>query len=62
MCPKCKKGQLLKGKSAYGCSGYKTGCDFVLPFSFKGKKISEKQYLRLLQKGSTVNLKGFKTE
>lgn len=33
----------------------------VLPFSFQGKKISEKQYLRLLSKGCTVNMKGFKT-
>lgn len=61
-CPKCKKGNLIKGKSAYGCSGYKLGCDFVLPFIFAEKKISENQYLRLLQKGSTVNLKDFKTD
>ncbi|WP_027126573.1 type IA DNA topoisomerase [Gelidibacter mesophilus] len=61
-CPKCKKGHLIKGKSAYGCSAFKEGCRFVLPFKFKDKKISEKQYVRLLQKGSTVNLKGFKTE
>lgn len=61
-CPKCKKGNLLKGKSAYGCSAYKSGCDFKLPFTFADKKISENQYLRLLQKGSTVNLKDFKTE
>ena len=60
-CPKCKQGTLLKGKSSYGCSGYKTGCDFLLPFSFEGKTISENQYLRLLLKGATVNLKGFKT-
>ncbi len=61
-CPKCKQGTLIKGKSAYGCSQFKSGCDFVLPFSFNDKKISEKQYIRLLHKGSTVNLKGFKTE
>ena len=61
-CPKCMEGSLLKGKSSYGCSAYKTGCDFLLPFSFEDKNISENQYLRLLQKGSTVNLKGFKTE
>ncbi|MFC5623436.1 DNA topoisomerase-3 [Algoriphagus winogradskyi] len=60
-CPKCKLGSLLKGKASYGCSAYKNGCDFLLPFSFEGKNISENQYLRLLQKGSTVNLKGFKT-
>lgn len=59
-CPKCKKGQLLKGKTAYGCSGYKTGCDFKLPFSFMDKKISENQLIRLIDKGCTTNLKGFK--
>lgn len=60
-CPKCQQGQLLKGKSAYGCSAYKTGCDLKIPFKFMDKKISDKQLIRLLTKGSTVNLKGFKT-
>lgn len=59
-CPKCQKGQLIKGKNAYGCNLYGKGCDFVLPFKFGEKKISDNQYLRLLDKGSTVNLKGFK--
>jgi DNA topoisomerase-3 len=62
VCPKCKKATLIKGKSAYGCADYKAGCEFVLPFTFAEKKISENQYLRLLQKGSTVNLKDFKTD
>jgi len=62
VCPKCKKATLLKGKSAYGCGDYKAGCRFVLPYTFAEKKISENQYLRLLQKGSTVNLKDFKTD
>lgn len=61
-CPKCKKANLIKGKSAFGCANYKMGCDFILPYSFATKKISENQYLRLLQKGSTVNLKDFKTD
>ncbi|KQB42017.1 DNA topoisomerase III [Flavobacterium daejeonense] len=61
-CPKCKNATLVKGKSAFGCRNHKSGCDFVLPFVFAEKKISENQYLRLLQKGSTVNLKDFKTE
>ncbi|MDO6812475.1 type IA DNA topoisomerase [Tenacibaculum soleae] len=59
-CPKCKKGQLLKGNTAYGCSSYKNGCDFKLPFSFMDKKISETQLIRLIDKGCTTNLKGFK--
>ena len=61
-CPKCKKGTLLKGTSAYGCSNYKTGCNFKLPFNFMDKKISENQFIRLIQKGATVNLKGFNSE
>tara|TARA_B100000809_G_scaffold266574_1_gene329994 strand:- start:850 stop:3129 length:2280 start_codon:yes stop_codon:yes gene_type:complete len=59
-CPKCKQGTIIKGKNVYGCSTYKEGCDFRMPFSFLDKKISEKQLIRLVNKGSTVNLKGFK--
>lgn len=61
-CPKCNKGQLLKGSAAYGCSAYKDGCNFTLPFNFMSKKISENQLIRLLDKGCTTNLKGFKQE
>lgn len=32
-CPKCGEGHLLKGRTAYGCSRYKEGCDLRLPFS-----------------------------
>ncbi len=60
-CPKCKKGHLLKGKSAFGCSEYKQGCTLTIPFKVYDKKISENQIIRLLDKGSTTNLKGFKT-
>ncbi|MBO6880270.1 type IA DNA topoisomerase [Winogradskyella sp.] len=59
-CPKCKSGQLIKGKAAYGCNLYGKSCDFTLPFKYGEKTISENQYIRLLSKGSTVNLKGFK--
>lgn len=31
MCPKCKQGHIIKGKSAYGCSRWKEGCDFRAP-------------------------------
>jgi DNA topoisomerase-3 len=59
-CPKCKNGQLVKGKSAYGCNLYGKTCDFTLPFKFENKIISENQLYRILTKGSSVNLKGFK--
>jgi len=58
-CPQCNKGKLVKGSKAYGCSQFKQGCTFLLPFTFMAKKVSEKQYLRLLSKGETVHLKGF---
>jgi len=61
-CPKCKNGNLLKGSSAFGCSEYNKTCDFIMPFEFLGKKISENQLIRLLDKNSTTNLKGFNTE
>lgn len=61
-CPKCQKGTLLKGSTAFGCSEYKDDCDFKVPFKMYEKKISENQIIRLLDKGSTTHLKGFKTE
>ena len=61
-CPKCNQGSLLKGNSAYGCSDYKIGCNFQIPYLFLDKKISDNQLNRLLHKGSTVNLKGFKKQ
>ena len=62
ICPKCNKHKIIKGKTAFGCRGYKMGCDFKLPFKFMNKKIPEKQLLRLFKLGSTINLKGFKIE
>ncbi len=32
ICPKCTKGHILKGRTAFGCSCYKDGCDFKLLF------------------------------
>ena len=59
-CPKCSEGKLLKGKSNYGCSRWKEGCQFMIPFKFKEKKLSNTQLIRLVQQKSTVELKGFK--
>jgi len=60
-CPKCGRGTVLKGNTRYGCSKFKEGCDFGVPFTFKGKKVSDNQIKRLIDKGATVKLKGFKT-
>ncbi len=31
-CPKCGQGTIIKGKVAYGCSRWREGCDYRLPF------------------------------
>ncbi|NDV79393.1 DNA topoisomerase 3 [Dysgonomonas sp. 511] len=36
ICPLCKKGTVLKGKAAYGCSEWKAGCVFRLSFEDVG--------------------------
>lgn len=58
-CPKCNKGNILKGQSAYGCSGWKQGCDLRLPLVYMEKKLTEKQIQRLLEKKATTKIKGF---
>ena len=61
-CPVCKKGILKKGKNAWGCSEWKDGCRFIIPFEFMGKKLTESQMKRLAEKGKTALIKGFKQE
>jgi DNA topoisomerase-3 len=58
-CPKCAKGKLIKGKNAFGCSEWKQGCNFRVPFVFMGKKLTEIQIQRLVGKKETSQIKGF---
>ncbi|MBT8232024.1 MAG: DNA topoisomerase III, partial [Bacteroidia bacterium] len=60
-CPKCTQGKIIKGKTRFGCTQYNSGCDFAIPFIYMGKKLSDNQVKRLVEKGSTVKLKGFLT-
>ena len=58
-CPKCGQGSMLKGKTAYGCSRFREGCQFVVPFEMGGKQLTEKQIGTLLTKRKTGKIKGF---
>lgn len=58
-CPKCKKGTIIKGKAAFGCSAFKDGCNFKVDFEYGEKKLSEKQLLTLIQKKKSPSIKGF---
>lgn len=36
-CPICGKGIIIKGKTAYGCSNWKGGCNYRIPFDTQSK-------------------------
>ena len=57
-CPQCQTGHMLKGKTAYGCSEYKAGCNFKVLFEQFGKKLTDKQLFALVQKGKSPVVKG----
>lgn len=57
ICPKCRKGKILKGKTAFGCGEYKSGCNFKILFEQFGKKLNDKQIFTLIQKGKLPRMK-----
>lgn len=57
-CPICGK-PVVDKKNFYGCTGYPS-CTFTFSKKILGKAISETQVKRLLDKGETLMLKGFK--
>lgn len=58
-CPFCHT-NIIKSKSGYFCSKRKeTGCSFSVGFEICGKKISDEQFIKLVQDGKTSLIKGF---
>lgn len=49
-CPKCNKGVIIKGRKAYGCSNYKNGCNFLIPFDTFDASLSHEQILEHIAK------------
>lgn len=58
-CPKCGKGEIVKGKSAWGCNRFRDGCRVIIPFEFMGEKITPKQAGDMINNGKTAFIKGF---
>lgn len=52
-CPKCKQGQIVTGKTAFGCKNYKV-CDFKIPFELYQMTINEAQCIELIEKGKII--------
>ena len=57
-CPRCKEGTILKGKNAFGCNRFKSGCKTIIPFEIFGKKLSNTQIKNLILKGQSSLIKG----
>ncbi|MBC6699235.1 type IA DNA topoisomerase [Hymenobacter puniceus] len=58
-CPVCRLGQMLRGKSAWGCSRFREDCQFRVPFEWGGKTLTDTQMNQLLRKGKTGVIRGF---
>lgn len=50
ICPKCNQGTILKGKTAFGCSNWKNGCDIRVSFEQHGENLTREQLVDILNK------------
>ena len=57
-CPRCGRPVLEQVKSC-SCSGWRSGCGFVIWKTMSGKRISTAMATKLLKRGRTQVLKGF---
>ena len=57
-CPRCKEGIILKGKNAFGCNKFKSGCKTIIPFEILGKKLTNTQIKKLINNGKSSLIKG----
>lgn len=48
-CPMCRKGHLLKGRTAYGCSRYAEGCSLRLPFETYSPQLTPAELAAMLK-------------
>ena len=47
-CPRYKKGTILRGRTAYGCSEYKSGCTFRLDYATYGDQLTDAELAQKL--------------
>lgn len=53
-CPRCGR-PVIRGKQAFGCSGWRDGCSFVLPPEWQDQPLEDDQIRGLLQRRSLLN-------
>lgn len=49
-CPLCHTGTVVKGKNAYGCNNWKSGCSFRLPFDSYGNNLTTEEITEIIKK------------
>ena len=57
-CPVCSK-NVIRGKTNYGCMGFKEGCQFKVGVNICKKSIPINEMRRLLAEGATAKMRGF---
>lgn len=60
-CPLCGR-PVIENKKAYGCSGWREGCKFVIWKRIAGKKISQAQAKKIIERGRSDLIKGFESK
>ncbi len=61
-CPVCGKGNIIVGRTGYGCSRWKEGCKFFIGKTIVGKNITESIAKKLIKDRRTNIIKGFKSK
>jgi DNA topoisomerase-3 len=60
-CPLCGS-DIIEQEKSYSCSGWRSGCKFVIWKTIAGKRISARTAQALLRRGRSQVLKGFKSK
>ena len=61
LCPLCGK-PVIQNRNGYGCSAWREGCKFMIWKDISGKVISQAAARRLLEKGRSDLIRGFKSK
>ena len=55
ICPVCGKGHLLKGRTAYGCSEYRNGCNTLFPFEQYPADLTPARLNKMIKQAQKAN-------
>jgi DNA topoisomerase-3 len=62
VCPVCRKGNIIVGRTGYGCNRWKEDCKFFIGKTIAGKTITESIAKKIIKDKKTNVIKGFKSK